>query len=188
MQRGLLQDAADAAAAAAFRVHTGEASSSSSQQRLMNSPLCSCYVAAPHGWSSWDRQGGRCGAMFSLGVLVLVLHPVYMACTQNNSMSVWLTKLPSVLVVLEVVLRQLLPSLVSCSSSSSSDSSVAVGESRSFRSSGAAHLSVGLQGMLTGMLLGRADTYGGDQQQQLMRQAFCLAATQLKACCLAGTD
>lgn len=139
--------------------------------------------------------------MFSLGVLVSVLQPLFYVTRTSNSMSVWLSKLPSVLLVLEVVLRQQLLSLgVPC------NSSAVDGDSPSFGSSGIARLFAELRATLAGLftsdedtgipptgllmlLLGRADLSAGDQlvKQQLLQQVFCIAASQLKACRLAGT-
>lgn len=104
----------------------------SCQVLLQDRPLCSCYSTDKTQLDArFDRQGGRCGMMFSIAVLLSVLRPLTYVSTTAASLSVWRSKLPAVLLLLEVAVRQLLLP-APCSSSSS--------RAGRFRSSGAERL------------------------------------------------
>jgi len=113
-------------------------------KQLLEGPMCSCcppnsslkkqhstrvYHASSNSISSSSSSSMpptcalECDRLYGLGVLLLLLQPLSYLYNTPRSAAVWSSKLPAVLLVFEVIMRQLLPLAVPCSSSSSSSSS-----------------------------------------------------------------
>jgi len=132
-------------ATAARQQQQQQGCSTSFQQtkQLLEGPMCSCCSNLNH-----KHSGGVCHAsississnvppscaldcdrLYCLGVLLVLLQPLSYLCNTPGSAAVWSSKLQAVLLVFEVIMRQLLPLAVSCSSSSNSSSSSGGGNS-----------------------------------------------------------